>query len=144
MKIDRSIDPKNIFIGSFFVIVGFWIWLAMFGNPYHEILLVNRGQSAPIKIGECYTDVLEGDGRSSVVEICSYGFIANGQFLEGSGQNINEGDEVKYLPEDPSVHRIKTEIADGYLDLIFCRLPGGFFVLVMFTFPGIAIINSAI
>ena len=45
---------KTLFFGVVFLLVGFWFWHSMVGNPLSDLALLQRGQQAAGKLVETH------------------------------------------------------------------------------------------
>jgi hypothetical protein len=116
---------KSLFFGMIWLVIGFWFWYAMAGNPFDEYALIRSGiiANGHIVNVEEYEDAVEEAGRESVVPKYSfeYNFVTvdgrvikdysadNGGHIPDSLEDVNETPhpiQVEYLSRHPNVNRV--------------------------------------
>ena len=157
-KMEKAQSPllnrlPTIFVGLVLTVGGFLFWLHLAGNPLNEMALINRGLTTKgvIKdVRENYEDCDSCPGRKYLSYNASYTFqLPNGQTVEAETKDssglrpdiIANGIEVEYLPDSPSVNRIKGTGSPTITDWLWRKVGLGSLLLVMCLSPGVGLIH---
>ena len=136
---------------------GLWYWLA--GNPLDELALIQRARIAPGAIVDTWEDVDEDDeGQDLWSHGATYTYrLPDGRELTQSTQN-KPGRlrdefvdlqqpypvEVEYLPEDPTISRIKGDGSDSLSEWLWRDVGLGGLLLAAFLLPGIGLLRNGV
>lgn len=159
-KNNQRFEPyKSILWGLLLIIGACCFWYSIVGNPLNELALIRRGQIAPGHIVDTWEDVGEDDeGGDHWLHGATYTYrLPDGreftqETLAGSGRlkeefrNLEEPYpvEVEYLPDNPSVSRIKGDGSDTVTDWLWRKLGLGSLLLFMFLSPGITLLRNGV
>lgn len=162
----RKIEPtashtdsrKTLVIGCIWIAACLVVFFATGGNPFDELspglsdelALIRRSERAVGVLAEKAVDEVEDDrGRVGVSDVGKYLFTAldGGEFTTWTrtpaGQLLNQV-EVEYLPESPSINRVKGNGCESFWEWIWRRVGLGLFLLGMFAAPGVSMVYSSI
>jgi hypothetical protein len=142
---------KDIFVGLLFMAGGFLFWYAMVGNPFNDLALIRRGVTTAGIITALHEDIGDdSEGRAVFFHSASYAFqlpdrrTIKARTRDYSGRlppdDIPRKIQVEYLPDDPSVSRIKGTGSPTVTDWLWRKLGFGGLLLLMCLSPGIAIL----
>ncbi|MBK7934704.1 MAG: hypothetical protein IPK01_14790 [Acidobacteria bacterium] len=105
------------FWGLVWVIITVGGWLHFSGGLIEEFQLVRSGVSSPVYVGECFEEAVESESQGSgILTTCGYWFEVKGKTYTGGPETIFDDDTVIYLPENPTINRIKHAMGQGYWD----------------------------
>ena len=136
-----------------------WLWYGLCGNPLNELALIRRGQTTVGFITDTWEDVEEHDsGKLMWFHGGTYTyFLPDGRKFvqeteEGSGRLKPELHnlaypypiEVEYLPDKPTISRIKGSGHNSTLSWLVLKAGLGGLLLILFSVPGIGLLRSAI
>ena len=145
---------KTVLLGLIFLAGGFHFWLWMVGNPFNDLALIRRGVTTRGVITDFQEEVeeVENAGRGKLVNIryATYTFqSADGRTITGHADDHRaalpdylKSIEVEYLPDDPTVNRIKGASSNCLTisDWLLRKVGAGGILLVMFLAPGMVIL----
>jgi hypothetical protein len=114
MKIDRL---KSVFWGLLFMAGGFLLWHYLVGNPFNELALIRRGVTTTGSITNVQevVDEVGPRGKLATLRYATYVFrLPTGRIISASANDVKgtlpddlSHVEVEYLPDDPTVNRIR-------------------------------------
>lgn len=140
----------TILLGMAFIIGGVLFWYHIAGNPLNEIALIQRAKVATCILVDTYEDEHENEhGHVYVSDVGIYAFrLPDGREFKTlnrvpSGQ-LEEQLEVEYLPDNPSVNRIKGDGCQSVVEWLWRKIGvGGLFLLICIT-PGFLVLQDGI
>ena len=148
----KTIDRlKSVFWGLVFLAGGFYFWLYFVGNPISELALIRRGGTAQGFISSFRTKVEDaGPSKMADFRYATYTFqLPDGRIFRGEADD-HRGTlpddlsriEVEYLPDDPTVNRIKGSSSGSATigDWLLRKVCVGGLLLAMALSPGALII----
>lgn len=126
-------------------------WFSIFGNPLNDLALLRRAKTAQGEITSAEEDVGDGDlGQAIWTHRAEYAFkLPDGRQVigsfEGSGRlrrdlTIPLSVEIEYLPENPTISRVKGMGAESFPGWIMRTLLS-FAFLTMAVAPGIKLLT---
>jgi hypothetical protein len=146
-------------LGVVVFVGGCWFWYYLVGNPLQELALIQRAQIAPGFIVETWEVVGDDDmGRAHWLHGAKYTYrLPDGREFtqttkESPGRLKKEflnlkkpySIEVQYLPENPTVSRIKGEGSDNILDWAWRKAGLGTLILVILLSPGFVLLRDGV
>ena len=140
---------KTLFFGVVFLLVGFWFWHSMMGNPLSDLALLQRGQQAAGKLVETQ-DHEEEDHRGNIYfsDVGIYAFQSNGQEFMADTRaptgSLPLAITVEFLADDPSTNRVLGDGAQSVWEWVWRKLGLGLLLLGFCLAPGVGVIRSAI
>ncbi len=144
--------------GLFLLVGACWFWWQIGGNPLNELALIRHGFTVPGFITDAWEDVNDDEyGRTHWSHSVTYRYrLRDGRefmgAVHGSGRlkrDVSYRDrpysvEVEYLPEHPSVSRIKGAGCQTVMEWLWRRLGLGSLVLVLFCSPGLYLVQRGL
>jgi hypothetical protein len=136
-----------------------WLWCALCGNPLHELALIQRGETTLGFLIDTWEDVEEHDsGKFMWFHGGTYTYsLPDGRKFtqeaeQGSGRLKPElrnltcpyPVEVEYLPDKPTISRIKGSGHNSVLRWLILKIGLGSLFLILFSIPGIVLLRSAV
>ena len=149
---------KTALWGVVLMLAGSWFWHSLVGNPLDDLALIRRGEVASALIVDTSEDAQSGDeGGTYWFHDATYSFsLPDGRKLthrtSGSGRLRAEFRdivrpvpiEIEYLPDDPSVSRIKGSGTQTVLDWMWRDFGIGGLLLALFLAPGLTMLHGAL
>jgi len=159
MKKELKSAVSSALWGAVFIVWAIWFWHSLVGNLFDEFALICRGQTTHGFIIDTWEDAESGDEGGthwfhSVVY--TYQLPDGREFTQST--NSRHGRlkselcdlarpfpiEVEYLPDDPSVSRIKGDGSPSVFDWLWRKIGLGGLLLAIFLAPGIAMLRDGI
>ena len=142
---------KSVFWGLLFLAGGFWFWLYTVGNPISELALIRRGVTTQGFISSFRTKVEDaGPSKMADFRYATYTFqLPDGRTFRGEADDHRatlpddlSRIEVEYLPDDPTVNRIKGSSSSclTVTDWLLRKVCVGGLLLAIVLSPGATII----
>lgn len=136
---------KWIFIGGLWLTISLYYGIPIFRGYVDEFKLVGYGISTPPRIDECFQEFVEDEqGHAGYLETCAYTYEVDGKIYGGGNEVIFADDTIIYLPDKPSIHRVKHAMGTSYADFFLRRVLLGAALFILFTSPGIMILKAGI
>ncbi len=140
----------TILLGMALIIGGVLFWYHIAGNPLDEIKLIQRAKVATCILVDAYDDEHEDDrGHIHLSNVGIYTFrLPDGREFKTltrvpSGQ-LEEKLEVEYLPDNPSVNRIKGGGCQSVVEWLWRKIGVGGLVLLTCITPGFLVLRDGI
>lgn len=145
-------SAKKVSLGMVCILGACLLWYLLVGNPLHELALIQRGQTVPGFVVDAWEDVEDRYGGQSHAWIHSvtytYKLPDGREFTEtadGSGRlkrglSLPYPIEVEYLPDKPTVSRIKGTGNDSIQSWLLRNVGLGGLLLALFCSFGISIV----
>jgi hypothetical protein len=140
----------TILLGIVLIIGGVLFWYHIAGNPLDEIALIKRAKVATCILVDTYEDEHEDDRGhvySSDVGIYTFCLPDGREFKTHTRAPIGQLEkrlEVEYLPDNPSVNRIKGDGCQSFEEWLWRKVGvGGLFLLMCIT-PGFLLLRGGI
>lgn len=158
----KGLLKYNLIVGCFWgvlaILAALFMVHSMTGNPYHEYLLITKGETAKGYITDAEEFVTDDDrGRAQFDYYYTYTFTASNGTKHISGGNSSGRlpdqlsdlsnpypTEVAYLADNPEISRLKHSLSDSIWELLWRRIGFGGFFLIMFSSVGFMITKNAI
>ena len=150
---------KTIFWGILLILGACWFWHHLCGNPFAELALIRHGRVTSGFIVDAWEVVTEGDtGQTIWSHGATYTYTlpdgrtftqrtrdASGR-LRDEFQNLQQPRAIKveYLPDNPSISRIKREGNDSLGEWLWRKVGLGGLLLAALLSPGVVLIRSGI
>jgi hypothetical protein len=123
---------------------GFLFWLGIVegsgGTPLSQLALIRRGFTTQGVITESWGDPEDGYGAKYTFQ------LLDGRVYDGKadGKHGNDGTRitVEYLPDDPTINRIKGEGSLTIKDWLWRQCGLGGLLLIMFLAPGMGMLSG--
>jgi len=135
-------------VGILLIVGMCWFWYSLVGNPFDELALIRHAATAPASLADTWEDE-QSDFRDHVYisDVGIYRFqIPDGrEFMARARAPIGElrsEEAVEYLPDDPSVSRIKGDGCQSVGEWLWRKVGLGVLLLAMFVTPGIIAIRD--
>jgi len=140
------------------MIIAFWFWLSLAGNPFDDMALILWGKTTRGSIVDTWEDAESGDAGGTIwAHGATYKYrLRDGreftQRTEGSGRLKAEFRsltqpfpvDVEYLPGDPTVSRIKGAGSPNLFDWLWRKVGLGGLLLAAFLSPGYIVLRNAL
>ena len=151
-----SEELKTILYGILYTVVVLAIWWHIAGNPIVELNLILSAKDLTNGfIVDAWEDISEGDeGGSSWTHSYHYEYqTPDGKKFDGAEQGNGRiaidlkhphPIEVEYLPDDPTVSRIKGSGNADIGEWLWRKIGLGGILLIMFIAPGFIVIRNGI
>jgi len=154
----RSVFSSTIW-GLVLCVGALWFWYSLVGNPLHDLALIRHGQTVPGFIVDTWEDAESGDeGGTQWMHGARYTYrVPDGQeFTQRTKTNSGRLTpefrdlaqpvlvEVEYLPDNPSVSRIKGDGSPDLFDWLWREVGLGILMLALFLAPGVAMLRTAV
>lgn len=140
MRISESI--KTFLLGVLWIGIAFLFWLSLIGNPFNEFMLITRHTQTTT--GNL-VDTIDHDRYDEGVYTF---YIPNkGEFktsIELPLGELKKQQEVEYLPDNPSVCRIKGDGCQSIIAFLLRKVVGGIFAIILFISPGVIMLKNGI
>jgi hypothetical protein len=140
----------TILLGVALIIGGILFWYHIAGNPLDEFALIKRAKVAPCILADSYEDEHEDErGQVYPSEVGIYTFrLPDGRefktYTEGPLGELEKQLEVEYLPDNPSVNRIKGDGCQSIFEWLWRKMGIGGLLLLMCLAPGFLILREGI
>jgi hypothetical protein len=139
---------KSVFWGVLLFLGALWFWYGIVGNPLHELALIRRAQVAPCVLVETHENEHEDRGHLYFTDIGVYAFhvLDKGEFkttTEVPTGCLKKQEEVEYLPDAPSVNRVRGDGRQSIIEWLW-KYVGGMLFLALLLSPGIVLIHRGI
>ena len=159
MNKDLKSGASSTLWGIVALIVAFWFWHYLVGNPFDDLALIRRGHTVQGFIVATREDAESGDrGGTQWFHGAIYKYrLPNGQEFaqrtkDKSGRLKTEFRElaqpfpveVEYLPDNPAVSRIKGDGSPNLFDWLWRKVGLGSLLLALFLAPGFTMLRSAV
>lgn len=159
MKKELKDAAVSAFWSTALIVGAMWFWHYLVGNPFDEFALISRGHTTDGLIVDTWEDAESGDeGGTHWFHGAIYTYrLPDGREFTQRTKNKRghlRSDlrdlarpfpiEVEYLPDDPSVSRIKGDGSLSVFDWIWRKIGLGSLLLALFLAPGITMLRSAI
>ena len=150
---------KTAFWGIVLLVGALWFWHALVGNPLDDLALIRRAHIAPGFIVDTWEDAESGDeGGTHWFHGALYTFrLPDGREItqrtrDGSGRlKARFRDlthpvpiEVEYIPDNPTVSRIKGSGSPTVFDWLWRKLALIGLLLALLLAPGYSMLRSVI
>ena len=141
------------------LIVAFWYWHYLAGNPFDDLALIRRGHTAQGFIVDTWEDAVDGEeGQTHWYHgaIYKYRLPEGREFTQRTKDKSGRLEtelrdlaqpfpvEVEYLPDNPAVSRIKGEGSPNLFDWLWRKAVLGSLLLALFLAPGFTMLRSAV
>lgn len=154
-------STKTLIWGVLLILGACWFWYYLFGNPLNELAFIRQAQIAPGFIVDTWEDVEDGGGvRGKAYWFHGFAYtyrIPDGREFTQSTKSVNGRleekfqdlqqpypVEVEYLPDNPTVSRIKGDGNDSITDWLWRKAGLGGLFLVVFVSPGIILLRNGV
>jgi hypothetical protein len=153
-------STKTAIFGVLWIVGACWFVLYSCGNLLNELKLIRRAHTVPGSIIDTWEDVEDRyDGQSySWIHGATYTYrLPDGREFtqhtkEGSGRLSPEFHnlkypypvEVEYLPDNPTVSRIKGDGHKSILSWLLFKIGLGSLLLVLLSIPGVGLLRDAV
>jgi hypothetical protein len=156
---EYSDSVKTLIWGVIWILGACWFWYYLAGNPLDELALIRRAQVAPGFIVDTWEDAESGDeGGTHWSHGATYTYrIPDGrEFTQSaairSGRLKEEFQdlqqpypiEVEYLPDNPTVSRIKGDGCESIMGWLLRKIGLGSLLLALLASPGIALLRNGV
>lgn len=143
--------------GIFALLVAFWFWHYLVGNPFDDLALIRRGSVVSGFIVDTSGDAEMGDRGGTLWlhrVVYTYRLPDGREFTQSTKDRsgpLNEElrnlaqpypVEIEYLPDNPSVSRLKGERSDSVLDWLWRKAGLGGLLLMLFLRPGWVLLRN--
>lgn len=144
---------KTLLFGIAWVVGAYCFWLYLAGNPVDELALIRRAQVAPGFIVDTWEEPEDGDdGRTHWFHGATYTYrLPDGRKFTGSAHGSGRLNleppypvEVEYLPDHPSVSRIRGSGSSSITDWLWRKIGLGSLLLALLVSPGVAMVRAGI
>jgi hypothetical protein len=150
---------KTLIWGVAWILGACWFWYYLVGNPLDELALIRGAQVAAGFIVDTWEDVEDGDeGGTHWFHGVTYTYrtpdgreftqsIKNGSGrLKDELQDLQQPYpiEVEYLPDNPTVSRIKGNGCDSITEWLWRKVGLGSLILTLFVSPGIVLLRNGV
>lgn len=155
---ERREGAKQLVFGLLWIVGACWICYAWFGNPLEELALIRHAQVVPgllIDSWEDYEDGPEGGTHWFYGYTYSFRLPDGREFTSGGDASGELKDEfrdlqepypieVEYLPDDPTVSRIRGNGTQSLIEWLWRDVGLGGLLLILFASPGIVLIRKGL
>ena len=149
---------KTILWGVALILGACGFWYGLVDNPLNEFALIQRARLAHGFIIDTWEDVEDGEGEDYWHHRAMYKYrLPDGREftqstkdspgrLKDEFRNLQQPHpiEVEYLPEDPSISRIKGCGSDSISDWLWRKVGLGTLLLAWFLSPGIVLLRNGV
>jgi len=150
-------SAKMVMWGVLWIVGACWFWYYLVGNPFDEFALIHRGQTTPGSIIDTWEEVEDDTfGRAVWFHGATYTYrLPDGREFTQRSQvrsgrlgeefrNLTEPYpvEIEYLPENPSVSRIKGDGHDSLWSWLLLKVGLGSLLLAVFVSPGLILLRN--
>lgn len=150
---------KTLLWGGFLIVGACCLWYFLCGNPLDELALIRRSQTVQGFIVDVWEEPPERrEGKLNWSHGATYKYyLPDGREFtkstDGSGRLKEElrpplaqtyPVEVEYLPDAPTVSRIKGTGHDSFVEWFFYKVGLGIVLLALFTSPGIFLLRKGL
>lgn len=140
---------KGIVIGVICLIIAIWFWLSQVGNPFDELALIRKAQTTyGVLVDSFDIESAGSNDRIAILDRGIYAFNVGGQefktFIDVPMGELNEREEVEYLPDNPEVNRIKGEGCQSVVEWLWRKMGIGGVILLMLCSIGFVMLRGAI
>lgn len=142
-------SAKTIGLGVVVIIVGYWFWHHEIGNPLNELALIRRARIATGFLAETYDYERESQSRMDVLDVGIYTYqLPDGREFKTTAEvatgQLNEQVEVEYLPDNPTVSRVKGDGCDSVTEWLWRKVGIGSLFLALCSSPGIILVRKGV
>jgi hypothetical protein len=150
---------KRLIWGVLWILAACWFSYYLIGNPLDELALIRRAQTAVGFIVDTWEDVEDGDdGRAHWFHGATYTYrLPAGREYTQRTKDVSGRlkekfrdlqqpypIEVEYLPDNPTVSRIKGDGSESIMDWLWRKAGLGSLLLALFVSPGIILLRNGI
>lgn len=148
MTVKHDINGSLIW-GVVAIFVGLWFWSALVKNPFDELALIRKAQTATgllIETQEHEAEDFRGHVYLSDIGVYSFHLPSGLEFKTitraASGQ-LPQNPVVEYLADDPTVSRIRGTGSQSIIEWLWRKAGLGTLLLALFMSPGVALLRHA-
>ena len=127
-----------------------WLWIMSWSHPLDDLALIQRAETADAELTETFGDE-EAGPRDHVypIDVGIYRFrIPDGREfrarIKSEPGQLQQRAKIEYLPEHPSVNRLKGLGGQSIAEWIWRKVLGGAVLFGMLVGPGIGMLWRAI
>lgn len=150
---------RSMVWGVVMCVVALWFWHGLVGNPFDDLELIRRGQTVQGFIVGSWEDPESGDNGGTHWfhgVVYKYRVPAGQEFTQRTRQSSGRlrpefrdlvqpvPIEVEYLPDNPTVSRIKGDGSPSLFDWLWRKVGLGLLLLALFLSPGLMMLRIAI
>lgn len=140
---------KGIVIGTLLIAFAIWFIGDATGNPLHELALIRNAEITTGTLVDSFE--VEKAGSNDRVYFCDrgvYSYLAGGNsfktFIDAPTGQLNELEEVEYLPNNPEISRVKGDGCQSITELLWRKVGLGGLMLIAFSSFGFIYLRNSI